>query len=461
MRSHAIVAGLTVFLMAGCAWSAWGAERPNIIFILADDLGYGDLGCYGQQRIRTPNLDQMAREGMRFTDFYAASTVCAPSRCGLMTGYHMGRAFIRGNGKDNLRSEDVTVAEAMKSAGYATALIGKWGLGHEGSSGVPTRQGFDYFFGYLDQHHAHNYYPSFLVRSEQRVTLKNVVPGEGEFGEGVATKKVEYSHDLMMGEALRWVADHHRQTFFLYLALTMPHANNEARDAGMEVPDEGDYAQTDWPAPQKGHAAMISRMDRDIGRLMKQLQELGIDERTVVFFSSDNGPHREGGNNPDFNHSSGPLRGIKRDLTDGGIRVPMIVRWPGNIAAGSTSDWVGAFWDVPPTLAALAGADAGALPPDIDGLSFAPTLLGKGEQPQHDYLYWAFYERGGAQAVRMGRWKAVQQPYRTAVRLYDLQQDIGESSDVAAEHPQWVERAQTIMDQAYTPSDRWQFPKTP
>jgi arylsulfatase A-like enzyme len=433
------------------------AGRPNIILILADDLGYGDLGCFGQQRIQTPHLDRMAREGMRLTDFYAGSTVCAPSRCVLMTGYHTGHAFIRGNGKDNLRPDDVTVAEVLKQAGYATGLIGKWGLGHEGSTGMPTRQGFDYFYGYLDQHHAHNYYPTFLVQNEARVRLKNVVPNEGPYGEGVASEKVEYSHDLIAEQALAFV-DHHRDgPFFLYLALTTPHANNEAGRAGMEVPDYGIYADKDWPDPQKGHAAMITRMDRDIGRLLAKLRDQGIDQNTCILFSSDNGPHREGGNDPDFQDSNGPLRGIKRDLTEGGIRVPTIARWPGKVAAGSTSDFVGGFWDVLPTLAELGGA-ADHVPPGLDGISFVPTLLGRADkQQQHEFIYWAFYERGGARAARMGAWKAVQQPFNSPVRLYDLKTDVGEERDLAGQHPGVVEMMVKRMDSAYAPSERWQF----
>jgi arylsulfatase A-like enzyme len=451
---------LALIPLVGLGRAVAADEPPSVIFIMADDLGYGDLGCYGQKIIQTPNLDRMAQEGMRFTDFYAGSTVCAPSRCVLMTGYHTGRAFIRGNGKDNLRPEDVTVAEVLKGAGYTTGLVGKWGLGHEGSTGVPTRQGFDYFFGYLDQHHAHNYYPTFLMRNEQRAPLKNVVPGEGDWGQGVATEKVEYSHDLMAEEALEFIDRNRDKRFFLYLALTIPHANNEAREKGMEVPDCGQYADRDWPEPQKGHAAMISRMDRDVGRLLERLKQHGLDEKTLVFFTSDNGPHAEGGNDPDFADSNGPLRGIKRSLHDGGIRVPMIARWPGKIEAGAETDFAGAFQDVLPTLAELAGA-ADAAPSDIDGLSFLPTLLGRGEQKQHDHLYWAFYERGGAQAIRQGPWKAVQQPIHTPVRLYNLDKDLGEENDVAAEHPDLVAQLKTKMADAYEPSDRWTFPAPP
>ncbi len=434
-------------------------ERPNIIFILADDLGYGDLGCYGQKRIQTPNLDQMATEGMRFTDFYAGSTVCAPSRCVLMTGYHTGHALIRGNSKDNLRPTDVTVAKLLQQAGYATCLAGKWGIGHEGSPGIPTKQGFDYFYGYLDQSMAHNYYPTFLYRNEVRIPLRNIVPNVGKHGQGVASKKVDYSHDLIMNEALDFVDRNKERPFFLYLALTIPHANNEAGSRGMEVPDLGIYAEKDWPESQKGHAAMITRMDTDIGKLIDRLKAYGIDDKTLILFSSDNGPHREGGNDPDFNDSNGFLSGIKRSLTEGGIRVPTIARWPGTIQAGTTSDFAGAFWDLLPTFVNIAGA-ANAVPSDIDGISFLPTLLGNiTAQKQHKYLYWAFYEGEGAQAVRQGHWKAVQQPYHSPIRLYDLSTDIGERKDLASDHPKVVKEMQHLMVEANTPSERWKFPK--
>jgi uncharacterized sulfatase len=442
-------------------------RQPNIVIILADDLGYGDLGCYGQQRIKTPNIDRLAQEGMRFTDFYAGCTVCAPSRCVLMTGYHMGHCYVRGNAGQRdrsiqiLREQDVTVAEVLKKAGYATALCGKWGLGEEGSIGVPNKQGFDYFFGYLNQHHAHNYYPAYLLKNDERFPLKNVVPGEGEFGRGVASEKVEYSADLITAEALKWVEQHQDRPFFLYYTPTLPHANNEGGKQGMEVPDLGEYAKTDWPPQQKAHAAMISRLDADVGRLLALLSKLDIDQHTLVFFSSDNGPHREGGNDPDFNNSNGPLRGIKRDLTEGGIRVPFIARWPGRIKAGTTSDFVGGFQDLLPTLADLAGAST-AVPKDTDGLSILPTLVGElAKQQQHDHLYWAFYERGGAQAARAGRWKAVQQPMKSAVRLYDLQTDLGEERDVAADHPEIVTKLTDSMRAAYQPNENTKLPLQP
>ena len=430
------------------------AETPNLIFIMVDDLGYGDLGCYGQKTIKTPNIDRLAAEGMKFSQFYAGCTVCAPSRCVLMTGLHMGHCYIRGNAKIDLRPEDVTVAELMKSKGYATGLFGKWGIGHEGTSGMPTRQGFDRFFGYLDQHHAHNFYPSFLIDQEQRMELRNVVPNEGQYGQGVATSKVDYSHDLIMSRALSFVEKQKDDPFFLYLALTIPHANNEAGKKGMEIPSLGEFAERDWPEPQKGTAAMITHMDRDIGRLMQMLKDLKIDKNTIVMFTSDNGPHAEGGNDPDFFNSNGPLRGIKRALYEGGIRVPMIARWPGHIEAGSTSDHIGYFGDLMATASEISGAE---LPEGRDSISFLPTLLGDADKQQnHDYLYWEFYEQGGRRAVRIGDWKGIIQPWDSVkVELYNLAADLEESKNVAAEHPEVVARVKAAIKDAHTPTDIW------
>ncbi len=459
-----VISGLTVVFLSSCqndlADSA--AERPNIIYILADDLGYGDLGCYGQEAIGTPHLDRMAAEGLRFTQHYAGSTVCAPSRCSLMTGLHTGRALIRGNSRDPLRPEDVTAAEILQEAGYRTALIGKWGLGEAGSTGIPNRKGFDYFFGYLNQAHAHNYYPEFLWRNEEKVPLGNLVErpaGRPHHPGGVSTNKAVYSHDLFMAEAERFIRDSAEGPFFLYLALTIPHANNEAREKGMEVPELGVYAEKDWPEPQKGHAAMISRMDRCIGRLIQLLGELKLEGRTIVMFSSDNGPHREGGNDPDFNHSRGPLRGMKRDLYEGGIRVPLLVRWPGRIRAGGQTDHVSAFWDLLPTWAELAGASA---PAGVDGISFLPILLGQeSKQKQHAWLYWEFFEQGGKQAVRMGRWKGVRLEVDRRpdgpIELYDLETDLGERHNIADQHPEIVEQLGRIMEQAHTRSELYRF----
>ncbi len=423
-------------------------RAPNIALILVDDLGYGDLGCYGQKRIRTPNIDRMAAEGILFTDHYAGSTVCAPSRCVLMTGLHTGHARIRGNSPGLLKPEDVTVAELLKGAGYTTGCIGKWGIGHPPPPGDPARNGFDYFFGYLNMWHAHNYYPEFLFRNADRVPLVgNKVARPRGSGAGVAVERAQYAHDLFAEEALEFIQRNKDRPFFLYLPFNIPHANNEAGRKGMEVPSLGQYADLDWPEPQKGHAAMISRMDADVGRLAAKLKELGIDEKTLVLFTSDNGPHREGGNDPDFNDSNGPLRGIKRDLYDGGIRVPLVARWPGKIKPGTTTDHVSAFWDFLPTACELARVKP---PEHIDGLSYLPTLLGKNEEQRaHDYLYWEFQEQGGKQAVRLGNYKGVRLNTRKnpdgPIELYDLAKDLGETIDLAEKQPEVVQRIREIM----------------
>jgi arylsulfatase A-like enzyme len=425
--------------------------KPNIVFILADDLGYGDLGCYGQQKIRTPNIDGLAAEGTRYTQYYAGSTVCAPSRCALMTGLHTGHCLIRGNLKVNLRPEDITVARVLKEAGYATGLAGKWGLGHEGSTGVPTRQGFDYFFGYLDQHHAHNYWPTFLVRNEERVKLKNVVPNEGKYGQGVASERAQYSDDLIHQEGLSFIERNREKPFFLYLAYTLPHANNEAGKMGMEIPDYGEFKDKDWPEPEKGFAAMVTRLDRHVGDVLRKLKELGIAGNTIVFFASDNGAHKEGGHDPSFFASSGPLRGTKRDMTEGGIRVPMIVRWPGRVAAGATSDAVWCNWDLLPTAAELAGARA---PEKLDGISAVGILLGRAA-PAREYLYWEFFELGFDQAVRMGDWKGIRNGVDGPVQLYNLKEDLGEKSNVAVQYPEIVARIDGILKSARTENEFW------
>jgi arylsulfatase A-like enzyme len=471
MRIHFFA---TLLTFTGLIAAETAAEtQPNIIFIMADDLGYGDLGCYGQKLIRTPRLDRMAAEGMRFTDFYAGNTVCAPSRSVLMTGQHMGHTHVRGNAsgpdmaKQSLRPQDVTVAELLKSAGYGTALCGKWGLGDDamgGRDGLPRRQGFDFFYGYLNQVHAHNYYPEFLWRNETKEQLRNKVQRNnrsyGGFTGGWATVRVDYSHDLIANEALKYIrssaAD--EAPFFLYLSLTIPHANNEGSGGtgnGQEVPDYGDYTDLDWPDQDKGQAAMISRMDADIGRLLDLLAELKIDDNTVVMFTSDNGPHNEGRHNPKRFEPSGPLRGMKRSLTEGGIRVPMIVRWPGTTPAGTTSDHIGYFGDLMATAAELAAVQP---PEEIDSVSFAPVLSGKPNlQQNHKYLYWEFYEQGGRQAVRAGRWKGIREPWMTgAMQIYDLSIDIGETKNLAASRPDLVKTMTQYMEEAHQPHPNWE-----
>jgi len=454
-------------LLSGCgepirvSWKS--PAQPNIIYIMADDLGYGDLGCYGQKVIQTPNIDKLAAEGMRFTDHYAGSTVCAPSRCCLMTGLHTGHAFIRGNARIPLRPSDVTVAELLKTAGYTTGIIGKWGLGEPGTTGIPNKQGFDYWFGYLNQGHAHNYYPEYLWRNEEKFPLKNevnhIIGGRDRTPGGVATKRVDYSHDLFAREALGFVEKNKDKRFFLYLPFTIPHANNEAGKEGMEVPSFGPYMGKDWPDPQKGHAAMITRLDGDVGKLMALLKKLGLDNNTLVIFTSDNGPHKEGGGDPEFFNSSGPLRGYKRALYEGGIRVPFIARWPGKIKAGTVSDHVSAFWDFLPTCCELAGVRA---PEGIDGLSMAPTLLGRSGQAEHEYMYWEFHEQGKRQAVRMGEWKGVRQNIAKEpdgpIELYNLKDDIGEKTNIADRYPEIVARIENCMKAAHTPSENWPMP---
>ncbi len=439
---------------------AAGAARPNLIVILADDLGYGDLGCYGQRRIRTPRLDRMAAEGVRFTQFYAGATVCAPSRSVLMQGLHTGHCRVRGNaGRKNplaqsLRPDDMTVARALKDAGYATGLVGKWGLGDVGDAepGLPRRHGFESFFGYLSQLHAHNDYPSFLWRNEERVPLPNRMLREDPSGAGVSTNKAVYSPDLITAEALAFIRQQHEKPFFLCFTPTLPHANNEAGTNGMEIPQRGPYATADWPAPQRGHAAMIDRLDQDVGRILDLLDEKGIGNNTLVVFTSDNGPHREGGNNPDFNDSNGPLRGIKRDLYEGGIRVPFIARWPGMIPAGKVSDVVGWFPDFFPTAMSLAGAPC---PAGLDGVDLTPVLTGKGPGPDRGPLYWEFHEGGFKQAVRDGWWKAVRRSRKLPVELFDLSNDPGEAHDIAADHPAEVARLTALFSSLRVDSPDW------
>lgn len=470
-----IMSLLVIFVTAALASVATATaqdtagSKPNIIFILADDLGYGDLGCYGQQKIATPNLDRMAAEGLQFRNFYAGCTVCASSRSVLMTGQHMGHTWVRGNGngaEQALRDEDLTVAELLQKAGYTTALCGKWGLGDDrpGDTGLPNDQGFDHFFGYLNQVHAHNYYPEFLWLNQSKMSLRNVVEksdrGYGGFVGGYATERVDYSHDLILADALRFVEANRSGPFFLYLALTIPHANNEGTRMspdrnGQEVPHFGTYAQENWPDPDKGQAAMISRMDYGIGLLLKRLKQLNIDDNTIVMFSSDNGPHDEGGHDTDRFDPNGPLRGMKRDLYEGGIRVPMIARWPGKTPAGQITNHIGYFGDLMATAAELAGV---AVPDNVDSISFAPLLTDRrDEQQEHEFLYWEFYEQGSKQAVRFGNWKAIRMPmFDGDIELYDLTSDLGEARNVAASHKEIVMRAAQMMDASHTPNANWQ-----
>jgi arylsulfatase A len=444
---------------------------PNIVFIIADDLGYGDVGAYGQQKIRTPRLDEMARGGTRFTQFYAGSPVCAPSRSVLMTGQHSGHTPIRGNkevdpiGQEPLPGASVTLAEVLREAGYATGAFGKWGLGPPGSEGAPIRQGFDYFFGEIDQRRAHFYYPEFLFRGDERVPLPNRIrPDPNTVGAGWAIERGVYSHDAIADEALAFISQHRDEPFFMYVPFTIPHAELQAPEDAyapyLDASGKSIFPETPFPGahygpqpmPHATYAAMVSRMDRDVGRILDRLRELGLDRNTLVFFTSDNGPSVEGGSDPEFFDSNGPFRGAKRDVYEGGIRVPMIAWGPGRVPAGQTSDHVWTLWDVLPTFADLAGARA---PAGIDGLDMAPALRGA-PAPRHPFLYWEFHEQGGKQAVRQGNWKAVRLNVianrRAPLELYDLATDPAEERDVAAAHPEIVREMERIMEREHTPS---------
>jgi len=426
--------------------------KPNIILILADDLGYGDLGCYGQKKIKTPNLDRMAAEGMRFTQCYAGSTVCAPSRSSLLTGQHTGHTRIRGNQAYPLRAEDITVAEVLKQAGFKTGVFGKWAMGLRGTSGAPSRQGFEEWFGYLSQTHAHDYYPTQLFRSSVLHNLEDdLVPIEPN----TAGKNGLYSHDMFWMASSNYIRINKYFSFFMYMPYTIPHAHNELGKKtgnGMEVPNDKPYSGEDWPQPEKNKAAMITRLDQSVGDLMAYLKKLRIETNTVVFFTSDNGPHKEGGIDPKFSNSSGGLRGIKRDLYEGGIRVPMIVWWPGSIKPGTVSDQVFTFWDFLPTAAAIAGVKP---PENIDGISLLPTLLGQKQTNQHEFLYWEFHEKGTKQAVRMGDWKAVRLEPEKPLELYNLKTDVSEAVDVAEKHPDVIATIENYLKTARTESERW------
>ncbi len=454
------LSGLTMLQLTGCGRRH--SRQPNIIFIMADDLGYGDLGCYGQEKVRTPHLDRLAADGMRFTDHYSGSTVCAPSRCSLMTGFHTGHAYIRGNreiqpeGQQPLPEGSVTVARLLQEAGYVTGATGKWGLGPPGSEGDPLNQGFDYFYGYNCQRQAHFYYPEHLWENDRKIVLEGNLDGRKEI----------FSHDLIAEKALEFIRRNRDRPFFLYVPITIPHAEITVPDDSL-AEYQGAFPETPYvgshygshETPRAAFAGMVTRMDRDVGRIRALLEELGIAEDTLIIFTSDNGPHLEGGHDPRFFRSSGPLRGFKRDLYEGGIRVPMVAWWPGTIAAGALSDHPSAFWDFLPTACDLAGI---VPPTEGDGISYLPEILGRRGQREHDYLYWEFLEQGRKQAVRMGQWKGVRLNVRRdpdgPIELYDLNTDIAEERDVAAEHPEVVHQIRRIMAEAHTPSEL--FPLT-
>ena len=432
------------------------ADKPNIIYILADDLGYGDLGCYGQQTIQTPNIDNLCAEGMKFTNHHSGSTVCAPSRAVLMTGKHTGHCTVRGNGnKQNLKvgSEDVTIAQLLRFAGYHTAMIGKSGTGCNVSPGQPNEKGFGYFYGFNGHGPAHHYFPPVVYRNDEEVHFPNNKKHTGD----------TYIHDEFMKEIMGYLEEHGgaEQPFFLHYAALIPHASLVAPEEWVaryrgKVKEEeqrgrGSYAKCD--EPKATFAGMVSRLDWEVGEIMSKLRELGIDENTIVAFTSDNGPHSAGGNKAEWFNSNGELRGEKRDLFEGGVRVPMIARWPGKIKAGSTTDHLSAFWDVMPTFCELTGTQA---PSAIDGISFLPTLFGSPkQQKQHEYLYWEFYERGGKRAALTHKWKAVQLNMKKGgdeIMLFDLDDDLQEQVNVADRNLETVAMFRDIFHAAHTPS---------
>jgi len=456
---------------------------PNIIYILADDLGYGELGCYGQEKIKTPHIDSLAVQGMRFTQHYSGSPVCAPSRCVLLTGKHTGHAYIRDNdemswrgdvwhdpaleGNRPLLPDTTTIGSLLQEQGYRTGAIGKWGLGGPANSGEPNLQGFDFWLGYLCQRMAHNYYPTHLWKNGNELLLEGneyFFPHQ-KFPEDKDPydkssyedyKGQTYAMDVMTEEALNFIAKNKNDPFFLYLPFPVPHAAIQVPDDSLkeyegafpETPYSGDKGYLPHPTPRAGYAAMITRMDREIGRILALLEELGLAENTLVMFSSDNGPTFNGGTDSAFFESAGPLRGLKTMLYEGGIRVPMIARWPGKIEPGSETGHISAFWDVLPTITEILGCDA---PPDIDGISFLPTLLANpGSQEKHEYLYW---EYNGKQAVLMGDWKAYRPGQGEGIELYDLSKDIGEKHDVASTHPEIVAIITEILKNARTESE--------
>lgn len=454
---------------------------PNIIFILADDLGFGELGCYGQTKIRTPHLDRIAAEGMRFTQHYSGSPVCAPSRCSLLTGLHTGHSYIRDNdemaergdvwrdpaleGQRPLLPGTVTIGTLLQQAGYATAMIGKWGLGGPGSSGHPNRQGFDHFYGYLCQRVAHNYYPASLWRNDTRVPLEGnagLFPHQGlppgaDPDDPASYQRyggAHYAPDLMLDEALAWIRRSRAHPFALILTPPLPHLSLQVPEAALqryagqfpEQPYSGEQGYLPQRQPRAAYAAMVSSLDDYVGRILALLQELGLDERTLLLFSSDNGPtFAVGGADTAWFHSNGGLRGGKTDLYEGGIRVPLLARWPGHVPAGTVNDLPCASWDFLPTLAELGQA---AFSGPTDGHSLLPTLLGRRGQHRHDYLYWEYHSRPG-QAVRRGRWKALRldigRPNAGPLQLYDLETDPAESRDLAAQQPEIAAEMTAIM----------------
>lgn len=433
-------------------------QKPNVIFILADDMGYGDSGCYGSKLIKTPNIDVLAKEGMRFTDFYAGSTVCAPSRASLMTGQHTGHTFVRGNGEVPLQEDEIILPQILHQAGYVNGMVGKWGLGRLGTTGAPEKKGWDFFSGHLHHIEGHFQHPDSVWQIKEGKSVKIAIPQK------------KYVNEWFKDEAIRFMQENKSKPFFLYVSFTLPHAELLPSPQFLDVylnpdgtskfaPEKAQPAGLHYGPqlyPKAAYAAMITQMDAYVGEITDQLAKLNLDKNTIVIFTSDNGTHTEGGRTKNdaitFFESSGPLKGVKRDLYEGGIREPFIVKWKGKIKKGTTSNFVGAFWDILPTL-----SDAAGLPikENTDGISFLPTLLGKSSQQKHANLYWEFTEGGYKQAVRMDNWKAIRfyknkAPVRT--ELYNLSTNIGETENVANQNPDIVKQMEAIMDKEHEES---------
>lgn len=441
-------------------WANGQTRKPNIIFIVADDLGYGNLSCYNPgSPVKTPNIDKLGKEGIRFTDFYSGSTVCAPSRCALLTGKHMGHSYLRGNTRLPLRPQDSTLAQLLQQNGYRTGMFGKWGLGEEGTTGSPEIKGFDEFFGYLNQQHAHNYYTNYLFEVKNGKISK--VPHDTTI----------YTQDKIMEHALSFIRDNKDKPFFLFLPFTLPHAElappaadmqpflnaDGSSKLGPETPYERNSTYRSQPLPHAALAAMIARLDRNVGEIGALVKQLGLDGNTYIFFTSDNGPHKEGGADPGYFDSNGPLKGIKRDLYEGGIRVPMLVRAPGKVSAGQVSSIQWAFWDVLPTLTDLTHSPGLS---GIDGLSYSEALNGSKPARQHDHFYWQFNEGGIQEAVLKDDWKLIRfkrQGMAARFELYHLSRDIGEQHDLAAKYPEKVKALSTLMLQSKTPAENPAF----
>lgn len=446
-----------------------GTDQPNVIYILADDLGYGDLSCYGQQHVTTPHLDKMAQDGILFTHHYSGSTVSAPTRASLMTGLHTGHSYVRGNSDNVLPAGIQTLPGMLKRSGYVTGMYGKWGLGNYPSTGQPDLQGFDEFFGYTNQGLAHRHYPDVLVDNGVTVNL----PGNDWLN------KVVYAPDTIHKRALDFIDRNHQQPFFLYCAYTIPHAEiivpsdsilNLYKGKFAETPRTGsDYigpgtsktAYCSQEYPRATFAAMIARFDWYVGQIMAKLDEYGLSENTLIMFTSDNGPHQEGGADPTFFNSSGGFRGIKRDLYDGGVRVPFIAKWPGKITPGTVSEHISAQWDVLPTFKEIINSTENY---EGDGISFLPTLMNE-EQKPHRYLYWEFFEKNGRRGIRWNNWKLIQYEMTSnpnvSRMLYHLEQDPAESINVIATHPEIADKLINALELEHVPSAKlqWTFEK--